>query len=117
MNSHFKSFSYILKRCCLIVLLGAGCNSQVMGLASDNFDQVLVSALNSDKKQLLQIIQERGSLDVVDWRGRSAVLIVTMQNNMEALRLLIELGANVDYYDRTIPLDVIDQTAFFNNQI
>ena len=83
-----------------------------MGLASDSFNLVLTSAIDGDKQQLQQIMQEGGSIDVVDWRGRSAVLVVTMQNNIKALRLLIELGADVDYYGETKPLEVIDQTAF-----
>ncbi len=93
-------------------LLGAGCNSHAMGLASDNFNVVLTSAIDGDKQRLQQIIQEGGSIDVVDWRGRSAVLVVTMQNNIKALRLLIELGADVDYYKERKSFEVIDQTAF-----
>lgn len=83
-----------------------------MGLASDSFNLVLTSAIDGDKQQLQQIMQEGGSIDVIDWRGRSAVLVVTMQNNIKALRLLIELGADVDYYEETKPLEVIDQAAF-----
>ena len=102
----------IAKKCCLFFLLGAGCNSQVMGLASDNFNLVLTSAIDGDKQQLQQIIQEGGSIDVVDWHGRSAVLVVTMQNNIKALQLLIELGADVDFYEEAKLSRVIDQTAF-----
>ncbi|GJL80750.1 MAG: hypothetical protein DHS20C01_03840 [marine bacterium B5-7] len=83
-----------------------------MGIASDTFNLVLTSSIDGDKQQLRQIIEEGGSVDVVDRRGRSAVLVVTMQNNIRALRLLIELGASVDYYDETKSSDVIDQTAF-----
>lgn len=39
-------------------------------------------------------------------------MVATMQNNIKALRLLIELGADVDYYEETKPSEVIDQTAF-----
>jgi len=99
-------------RCCLLLLLGAGCNIQAMGLANDNFDLVLRSAITGDRQQLQQIIQNRGNIDVVDWRGRSAVLIVTMQNNIKALKLLIELGVDVDYHKGSKTLEVIDQTAF-----
>lgn len=77
-----------------------------------NFDLVLSAAINGDKQQLQQIIRSGGSIDVVDRRGRSAVLLVTMQNNIDALRLLIELGADVDYYDKAKSANVIDQTAF-----
>jgi len=77
-----------------------------------NFDLVLSAAINGHKQQLQQLIRSGGNIDVVDSRGRSAVLIVTMQNNIEALRLLIELGADVDYYDKTKSANVIDQTAF-----
>ena len=106
----FRNYSLILRRCCLIILLGAGSNFEVMGLASDNFDPILALAIEGDSQQLQQIIQAGGSIDVVDGRGRSAVLVVTMQNNMNALRLLIELGADVDLYDEA--KGVIDQTAF-----
>ena len=89
-----------------------GCNVQAMDRVDDNFNLVLSSAVNGDKQQLQQIIRSGGSIDVVDSRGRSAVLLVTMQSNIDALRLLIELGADVDYYDKTKSADVIDQTAF-----
>lgn len=96
----------------MIILLAAGCNSQVMGLASDNFNQVLALATNGDMQQLQQLIDNGGSLDVVDWRGRSAVLVATMNDDMDALRLLIDLGADVDFYEHSKPVEVIDQTAF-----
>jgi ankyrin repeat protein len=83
-----------------------------MNPANDPFSLVLSSAINGDKQQLQQIIDSGGSIDVVDNRGRSAVLIVTMQNNIKALQLLIELGADVDYFDKSKSQEVIDQTAF-----
>ena len=112
MNRFFRVPAWILTRCCLISILSASCNAQVLGIESDDFNQIFDSAMAGNKQRLQQIIQERGSLDFVDRRGRSAVLMVTMQNNMTALQLLIELGANVDYYDETKSTDVIDQTAF-----
>jgi len=83
-----------------------------MGLASDNFNLVLTSAIDGDRQQLQQINQQGGSINVVDRRGRSAVLVVTMQNNIKALQLLIELGADVDFYEEANISGVIDQTAF-----
>jgi len=83
-----------------------------MDAISDTFNLVLSSATNGDKQQLQQIIRSGGSIDVVDNRGRSAVLAVTMRNNIKALRLLIELGADIDYYDKSKSQEVIDQTAF-----
>jgi len=83
-----------------------------MGLASDNFNLVLTSAIDGDRQQLQQINQQGGSINVVDRRGRSAVLVVTMQNNIKALQLLIELGADVDFYEEANLSGVIDQTAF-----
>jgi ankyrin repeat protein len=96
----------------LFILLVAACDTKAMDNADNNFDLVLFSAINGDKQQLLQILQAGGSIDVVDKHGRSAVLVVTMQNNIEALRLLIELGADVDHYDKAKSAGVIDQTAF-----
>jgi len=103
---------YTTRKFCSIVLLIVGCSVQAMEHQDANFDLVLSAAINGDKQQLQQIIQSGGSIDVVDSRGRSAVLHVTMQNNIDALRLLIELGADVDYYDESKSADVIDQTAF-----
>ena len=96
----------------MLILLGVTCNIQAMDQTSDTFNLVLSSAINGDKKQLQQITHAGGSIDVVDSRGRSVVLVVTIENNIEALRLLIELGADVDYYDKTKSQGVIDQTAF-----
>jgi len=93
-------------------LLGAACSIQAMNQTSDTFNLVLSSAINGDKHQLQQIIRSAGSIDVVDNCGRSAVLAVTMQNNIKALRLLIELGSDIDYYDKSKSQEVIDQTAF-----
>jgi len=96
----------------LLILLGVTCNIQAMDQTSDTFYLVRSSAINGDKKQLQQITHSGGSIDVVDSRGRSAVLVVTIENNIEALRMLIELGADVDYYDKAKSQGVIDQTAF-----
>ena len=96
----------------MLILLGVTCNIQAMDQTSDTFYLVRSSAINGDKKQLQQITHAGGSIDVVDSRGRSAVLVVTIENNIEALRLLIELGADVDYYDKAKSQGVIDQTAF-----
>jgi ankyrin repeat protein len=100
------------RKFCLLILLGVVCNIQAMDQTSDTFNLVLSSAINGDKKQLQQITRAGGSIDVVDSRGRSAVLVVTIENNIEALRLLIELGTDVDYYDKSKSQGVIDQTAF-----
>jgi len=83
-----------------------------MDQTSDTFYLVRSSAINGDKQQLQQIILSGGSIDVVDSSGRSVVLVVTIENYIEALRLLIELGADVDYYDKAKSQGVIDQTAF-----
>ena len=96
----------------MLILLGVTCNIQAMDQTSDTFYLVRSSAINVDKKQLQQITHAGGSIDVVDSRGRSVVLVVTIENNIEALRLLIELGADVDYYDKAKSQGVIDQTAF-----
>ena len=112
MTKLFRVCLLITRRCGLFLLFAVGCSSQAAGLANDDFNLVLSSAIAGDKPQLQQIIIQRGSIDVVDWRGRSAVLIVAMQNNINALRLLIELGADVDYYKGSKTLEVIDQTAF-----
>jgi ankyrin repeat protein len=96
----------------LLILLGSLCNIQAMDPTIEIFNRVLSSAINGDKQQLQQLIRSGVSIDVADNRGRSAVLVVTMQNNIKALRLLIELGADVDYYDKSKTQGVIDQTAF-----
>ncbi|MBL4851254.1 MAG: hypothetical protein JKY90_03095, partial [Gammaproteobacteria bacterium] len=101
-------FCLTSRKFCLLILLSVSCNIQAMDQISDPFNQVLSSAINGDKKQLQQIIHEGGSIDVVDSRGRSAVLVVTIENNIEALRLLIELGADVDYYDKSKSQGVIN---------
>lgn len=103
---------YTFRKLFSIVLLIVGCSAQAMENLDTNFNLVLSAAINGDKQQLQQIIRSGRSIDVVDSRGRSAVLLVTMQNNIDALRLLIELGADVDYYDKTKSANVIDQTAF-----
>lgn len=104
--------SQTLRICYLLIALVVVSDIQAMDKTDKNFDLVLSSAINGDKQQLLQILQSGGSIDVVDESGRSAVLLVTMQNNIEALRLLIELGADVDHYDKAKSTGVIDQTAF-----
>ncbi len=104
--------SQTLRICLLLIALVMVSEIQAMDKKDKNFDLVLSSAVNGDKQQLLQILESGGSIDVVDERGRSAVLFATMQNNIEALRLLIELGADVDYYDKAKSAGVIDQTAF-----
>ncbi len=96
----------------MLILLGVTCNIQAMDQTSDTFYLVRSSAINGDKQQLQQIILSGGSIDVVDSSGRSVVLVVTIENYIEALRLLIELGADVDYYDKAKSQGVIDQTAF-----
>lgn len=110
---HFYKIPFqILKNCFLITLLGVGYISQLMGSDSDHFKQVLTLSIEGDRQQLQKIIQQGGRIDVVDFRGRSVVLLVTMQNNMSALQLLIQLGANVDFFDKNKSQNVIDQTAF-----
>jgi len=105
-------FSLTSRKFCFLILLGIACNIHAMDQTIDAFNLVLSSAINGDIKQLQQITNAGGSIDVVDSRGRSAVLVVTIENNIEALRLLIELGADVDYYDKSKSQGVIDQTAF-----
>jgi len=73
-----------------------------------DFNEVLTAALALDKPSL----QQRKSVDVVDEYGRSVVLTVTMKNRMDSLKLLIELGADVDYYDAALSSEIIDFTAF-----
>jgi hypothetical protein len=109
---HSTNIFHTLRKCILFILLVAVLDIHAMDKVDNNFDLVLSSAINGDKQQLLQILQAGGSIDVVDKHGRSAVLLVTMKNNIEALRLLIELGADVDHYDKTKSAGVIDQTAF-----
>ncbi|MBL4576403.1 MAG: ankyrin repeat domain-containing protein [Opitutaceae bacterium] len=108
----------------LIASLFIGCGSNItenqkiispeskLNLASKNFDQVVGLALAGDKQQLRHRLQQGKSIDVVDEQGRSAVLVVTIHNDMNALQLLIELGADVDFYDKALSTKVIDQTAF-----
>ena len=96
----------------MFILLIAVCDTLAMDKANENFNLVLSSAINGDKQQLLELLHAGGSIDVVDKLGRSTVLHVTMKNDIEALRLLIELGADVDYYDEARSSGVIDQTAF-----
>jgi len=79
---------------------------------NDRFNKVLALAHAGDKQQLRQRLQQGKSIDVVDEKGRSAVLTVVMRNDLDALRLLIELGADVDFHDEDLSKEVIDQTAF-----
>ena len=80
--------------------------------ASSDFDLLLKTVLAHDKTALKQHLSDGDSLDLHDARGRSLVLRVTMKNDMEALRLLIELGADIDYFNPALATGVIDQTAF-----
>lgn len=79
---------------------------------SPNFNPVLQAALAHDRAALQQHASNSQSLDLHDSKGRSLVLRVTMVNDMEALKLLIGLGADVDYYNPQLSAGVIDQTAF-----
>jgi len=121
-----SAIQLILSRFLLIAFLVIGCESNItadqnminpesqleLESVSDNFDQVVRLALVGDKQQLQQRLRQGKSIDVVDGSGRSAILVVTMDNNMNALLLLIELGADVDFYDKALSAEVIDQTAF-----
>ncbi|MEH6470055.1 MAG: ankyrin repeat domain-containing protein [Halopseudomonas sp.] len=80
--------------------------------ASSDFDLLLTTALTHDRTALQQHLADGNSLDLHDARGRSLVLRVTMKNDMKALQLLIELGADVDYFNPALAAGVIDQTAF-----
>ncbi len=87
-------------------------NSPGLGSADADFNEVLKAALAVDKQQLQQRLQQGKSIDVVDEHGRSVVLAVTMNSRMGSLQLLIELGADVDYYDEALSSEIIDPTAF-----
>ncbi len=76
--------------------------------APQNFHNIMKLALAGDKQQLQQL----PSINIIDAYGRSVVLAVTTQQNMQALQLLIDLGADVDLHDPTLSVEIIDQTAF-----
>jgi hypothetical protein len=71
-----------------LILIVLRCNIPAMDGADHDFHWVLSSAMNVDKQQVQQIIRTGLSIDVVDNRDRSAVLLVIMQNNIDALQLL-----------------------------
>ncbi len=73
---------------------------------------MLSLALKGDKQSLENKISQGHNIDIVDNLGRSLVLRVTMKKNLQALKLLIKLGAKIDYYDKNLSKNVIDQTAF-----
>jgi hypothetical protein len=79
--------------------------------ANPDFNEIFKAALAGDKDELQHSLKTR-SIDVVDDYGRSAVLAVTMHNNISALQTLIKLGADVDFYDPALSSSVIDPTAF-----
>lgn len=87
-------------------------NTQELRSANDDFNHVVQLALEGNKQQLQQWTKSGKSIDIVDEHGRSAVLVVTIRQNMNALRLLVELGADVDLFDAKRSAEVIDPTAF-----
>ena len=74
-------------------------NTQELRSTNDDFNHVVQLALEGNKQQLQQWTNSGKSIDIVDEHGRSAVLVVTIRQNMNALRLLAELGADVDLFD------------------
>ena len=81
-------------------------------LFAKNFNHVLDLVLKLDKIKIQTLLNKGQRIDIFDQQGRSLVLRVTMENNIEALKLLINLGANIDAYDKKLSKNVIDQTAF-----
>ena len=78
----------------------------------NEFNTVVTLAIDGDRKALQQKLDDPNGLNVVDEHGRSATLAVTILDRLEALRLLIDLGVDVDYFDPQLSSQVIDQTAF-----
>ncbi len=96
----------------LITLLMSSVAHSTETAASSNFGPLLKAALAHNPIPLQHHLDRGHSLNLHDTRGRSLVLRATMANDMQALRLLIELGADVDYYNPQLSTGVIDQTAF-----
>ncbi|PHR71460.1 MAG: hypothetical protein COA66_08980 [Arcobacter sp.] len=99
---------YKIKKICFFLF----CILSLNIFANDNFDTLLSLAIKGDKQSLENKISQGHNIDIVDNLGRSLVLRVTMKKNLQALKLLIKLGAKIDYYDKSLSKNVIDQTAF-----
>lgn len=81
-------------------------------LLAKSFDDILDLVLKLDKMKIQTLLNKGQKIDIFDELGRSLVLRVTMDNNIEALKFLIGLGADIDVYNEKLSKNVIDQTAF-----
>ena len=73
--------------------------------------KALVQLAKAEDEQGMQSLLEAGvSINSLDEQGRTAVLIVTEENNPSALRFLVKNGADIDAYDPEYKQ--VDPTAF-----
>lgn len=86
-------------------------NGDKMKINQSIFDRVLATAYAGDNQKLLEYSQS-GDINTLDRQGLSAVLQSVKDNRLDATKLLIEAGADVDAFDPDIAANVIDQTAF-----
>lgn len=75
------------------------------------FDRVLAAALAGDGDRL-NSFADAHQLNTLDAHGLSAVLHAVKLGRLDAARLLIDAGADVDAFDPELSKNVIDQTAF-----
>ncbi len=75
------------------------------------FEQVLAAALANDIAKITEFADAK-KLDALDSNGLSAVLHTLMQNQLDAMQMLLNAGADPDAFDPESSKNVIDQTAF-----
>ena len=61
--------------------------------------ELISAAEQGDTNTLLDLLEEGAEINAVDERGRTAVMAATHANQVEAVRILIDAGADIDIQD------------------
>ena len=95
------------------VLLSMATISGYASNHSRSVEQVLDAAVQNDQQQLKYLANNSG-LDQTDNLGRSAILLALIDQNYQAMQILLTMGANPDYYDQALSGSVTDPTPLLH---
>ncbi len=91
--------TFFLMGCML--LIGVSC-AQSKGQNTMKSTLILRAAANNDTLSLKKAIANGAQLDLKDNKGRTALMLATYANHVEAAKILIKAGANVNAQDHML---------------